>query len=123
VLVAVASKHGATQEIAEAIGRVLAERGVGADVMRVDDVTDATGYEAVVLGSAVYMGNWLEPARRFVEDHADELAAQPTWLFSSGRPGSRRGRRRIRPSRSTRSRRERRPGSTACSPASPTRAS
>ena len=33
------------------------------------------------------MGNWLEPARRFVEDHADELAARPTWLFSSGPTG------------------------------------
>ena len=87
MLVAAASKHGATQEIAEAIGRVLAERGVGADVMRVEDVTDATGYEAVVLGSAVYMGNWLEPARRFVEEHGDELAARPIWLFSSGPTG------------------------------------
>jgi menaquinone-dependent protoporphyrinogen oxidase len=84
VLVAVASKHGATQEIAEAIGRGLGERGLDAEVKPVDDVVDVARYEAIVLGSAVYMGQWLEPARFFVDEHHDELAAKPTWLFSSG---------------------------------------
>ena len=41
----------------------------------------------MVLGSAVYVGRWLEPARRFAEEHAEELAAKPTWLFSSGPVG------------------------------------
>jgi len=40
-----------------------------------------------VLGSAVYMGNWLESAREFATEHAEELAARPTWLFSSGPTG------------------------------------
>ena len=88
VLVAAASKHGATREIAETIGRVLAERGVETEVLDVGQVADAAGYEAVVLGSAIYMGTWLEPARTFVEEHGDELAARPTWLFSSGPVGS-----------------------------------
>ena len=30
------------------------------------------------------MGQWLEPARNFVQRHGDELAARKTWLFSSG---------------------------------------
>jgi menaquinone-dependent protoporphyrinogen oxidase len=84
VLVAAASKYGATQEIAEAIGRALSDGGLEVDVRRVDDVADIAGYEAVVLGSAVYVGQWLESARRFVDDHAGELAGRPTWLFSSG---------------------------------------
>jgi menaquinone-dependent protoporphyrinogen oxidase len=84
VLVAAASKHGATQEIAEAIGRALTERGVATEVKRIDDVADLAPYEAVVLGSAVYTGQWLEPARWFVDEHHDELAARPTWLFTSG---------------------------------------
>jgi len=42
------------------------------------------GYEAFVLGSAVYFGNWLQEARGFVEAHGHELAARPVWLFSSG---------------------------------------
>jgi menaquinone-dependent protoporphyrinogen oxidase len=87
VLVAVASKYGATAEIAEAIGRALRENGVSADVRPVEQVDDLSGYTEVVLGSAVYVGRWLEPARRFVEEHADELASRPTWLFSSGPVG------------------------------------
>ncbi len=84
VLVAAASKHGATQEIAEAIGRALGERGLDADVAKIEEVAGLDAYEAVVLGSAVYVGNWLEPARRFVDEYGDELAERPTWLFSSG---------------------------------------
>jgi menaquinone-dependent protoporphyrinogen oxidase len=84
VLVTAASRYGATREIAEAVGRALAARGLEADVRRIEDDADPDGYAAVVLGSAVYMGSWLEPARRFADAHAEALAARPTWLFSSG---------------------------------------
>jgi len=87
VLVAAASKYGSTAEIAEAIGRALRENGVAADVRPVDEVGDLSGYTGVVLGSAVYVGRWLEAARRFAEERAEELAAKPTWLFSSGPVG------------------------------------
>jgi menaquinone-dependent protoporphyrinogen oxidase len=84
VLVTAASKYGATYGIAEAIGGVLGERGIEVDVLPLADVTELGGYNAIVLGSAVYAGQWLEPARTFVETHAEELAGMPTWLFSSG---------------------------------------
>ena len=84
VLVATASRHGATDEIAAEIGRRLSDRGLDAVVVAVGDVTGLDGYDAVVLGSAVYMGRWLKEARQFVEAHSDELRARPTWLFSSG---------------------------------------
>lgn len=71
-LVAAGSKHGATEEIADAIGRVLRERGLETDVRSIDDVVDTTEYEAFVLGSAVHAGHWLEPARRFVEERGNE---------------------------------------------------
>jgi menaquinone-dependent protoporphyrinogen oxidase len=87
VLVAAASKHGATAEIAEAIGQALRESGVPADVCPVEQAGDLSDYAQVVLGSAVYAGRWLKPARRFAEKHAKELAARPTWLFSSGPVG------------------------------------
>jgi menaquinone-dependent protoporphyrinogen oxidase len=38
----------------------------------------------VVLGSAVYAGRWLEPAREYAARHADVLRTRPVWLFSSG---------------------------------------
>jgi menaquinone-dependent protoporphyrinogen oxidase len=84
VLVAAASKYAATAEIAEAIGRALRESGVAADVRPVEQVGDMSGYMGVVLGSAVSVRRWLEGARRFAEEHPEELAAKPTWLFSSG---------------------------------------
>lgn len=83
-LVTAASRHGATYEIAEAIGRVLEQRGLEVAVRPAEDVDGVAGYDAVVVGSAVYAGHWLEPARRLVEAHRDELRRVPTWLFSSG---------------------------------------
>jgi menaquinone-dependent protoporphyrinogen oxidase len=53
VLVTAASRHGSTAGIAEAITRTLNERGIGADYRAVDQVASLTGYDAVVLGSAV----------------------------------------------------------------------
>ena len=87
VLVSAASRHGATAEIAEAIDRTLRGRGIETDLRAPAEVADLAGYHAVVLGSAVYMGRWLEEARRLVEEHAALLAARPVWLFSSGPVG------------------------------------
>jgi menaquinone-dependent protoporphyrinogen oxidase len=84
VLVAAASRHGATQEIAEAIGRALDAEGMHPSVAAVAEAGDPTGYDAVIVGSAVYMGHWLEAATTFVESHDTALSARPTWLFSSG---------------------------------------
>jgi hypothetical protein len=50
-------------------------------------VSDLDCYEAVVLGRAVYMGHWLEPARKFVECFGSDLAERQTCLFSSGPVG------------------------------------
>ncbi len=83
-LVASASRHGATREIADLIGATLADRGIATDIREIDNVCTLVGYDAVVIGSAVYMGDWISAARTFVERHAGELAERPTWLFSSG---------------------------------------
>ncbi len=83
-LVASQTQHGATREIADLIGATLATRGIATDIRDLEHVEDLAGYDAVVLGSAVYMGRWMKPARAFVERHAGELQARRTWLFSSG---------------------------------------
>jgi len=59
-------------------------RGLDVDVREPTDVASAQGYDAVVLGSAVYAGSWLKDARAFVEMHADALSEKSVWLFSSG---------------------------------------
>ena len=84
VIVTAASKHGSTSDIAQAIGSALAAHEIDADVWSIDAVESLDGYDAVVLGSAVYMGHWLEPAKRFVQRHAHALRERPVWLFSSG---------------------------------------
>lgn len=87
VLVTAASKHGATAEIAAAIGKHLEERGATVTVTEPAEVADVDGYDAVVVGSAVYAGHWLEDARALVDRLGDALSARPVWLFSSGPVG------------------------------------
>ncbi len=58
ILVTYASKYGATRGIAEKIGAGLRQAGLPADVLPVDGVRDLTAYAAVILGSAVCVGNW-----------------------------------------------------------------
>jgi menaquinone-dependent protoporphyrinogen oxidase len=84
VLIATASKHGATREIGEALGRTLAAEGVHATVKDAEEVGALDGYDAFVIGSGVYAGHWLKTARELVAANSDVLSAQPTWLFSSG---------------------------------------
>ena len=80
VLVTYASRHGATTEIAEALGHDLRARGANVEVRSADEVDGVSGYDAVVLGSAIYMGKWL-PAALELARSCDE---QRTWLFSCG---------------------------------------
>jgi menaquinone-dependent protoporphyrinogen oxidase len=83
VLVCYASRHGATEELANVIAEEI-RRTATVDVSPVDRVTDLSGYDAVVIGSAVYLGRWLRPAMDFVARRSSELRERPVWLFSSG---------------------------------------
>jgi menaquinone-dependent protoporphyrinogen oxidase len=87
VLVTAATKYGATAEIAEVIGEVLGECGLDPTVVPPEQVDRVDGYDAVVLGSAVYAGHWLQPARDLVGRFGGFLADRPVWLFSSGPVG------------------------------------
>jgi len=84
VLVTVASKHGSTGEIGELIAGVLRDASLVVESRSPETVRDVAPFDAVVLGSAIYAGRWLQPARAFVDRHADALARRPTWIFSSG---------------------------------------
>ncbi|HEU5355105.1 MAG TPA: flavodoxin domain-containing protein [Actinocrinis sp.] len=84
VLVCAASKHGATAQIGEAIADALNENGIHAALRAPQQIADLQGYDALVLGSGVYMGRWLPDARRLVERISGQLNGRPVWLFSSG---------------------------------------
>ena len=87
VLVTVASKHGATHEIADRLAEVLRSGGHSVDVTPPEDVAAVHGFDAVVIGSAVYAGRWRKEARRFVDRYQATLLTRPVWLFSSGPVG------------------------------------
>lgn len=87
VLISVASRHGSTWDIGRAIAAALDEAGHEAHVVRPDDVASLDGYDAAIIGSGVYAGHWLEPARALVHREQAALNAIPVWIFSSGPVG------------------------------------
>ena len=84
MLIAVSSKHGSTRAIAGSIADTLRAAGIEVEVVEPRQVEAVAGYDAVIVGSAVYLGRWMEPARALVHRSADALRARPVWLFSSG---------------------------------------
>lgn len=62
VLVTAASRYGSTAEIAHAIGDVLGSSGITATVAPPETVGGLARFDAVVLGSPVYVGHWLPAA-------------------------------------------------------------
>lgn len=87
ILVTASSKHGATAEIADAIARRLSERGHRCTSVPPDEVTNLNGFDAAVIGSAVYAGHWMHPALALADRLGGALAGMPVWLFSSGPVG------------------------------------
>jgi len=82
VLVAYATRAGSTAEIAAAIGETLAARGLRVEVKPVKSQPALEGYAAVILGSAIRMGNWLPEMVKFKQANQAALAAMPTALFT-----------------------------------------
>jgi menaquinone-dependent protoporphyrinogen oxidase len=84
VLVTAASNHGATAEIAARIGADLVEMGLEVELKKPEEVRDISQYDAFVVGSGIYFGQWLKPAKKLIESHQRQLSRRQTWLFSSG---------------------------------------
>lgn len=84
VLVCYGSKRGGTRDLAEWIGSALREQGMPAEVRPAGGVEDVAGYDAVVIGGAVYVFRWHRDARGFVRRQSRALSSMPVWLFSSG---------------------------------------
>jgi menaquinone-dependent protoporphyrinogen oxidase len=87
VLVAYATKHEATREIAERIRDVLQGDGLDVRLHDVAEAPDPRPFDAAILGSAVYIGKWRKEFGAFLDRHVAALAAIPVWVFSSGPTG------------------------------------
>ncbi|MBC8161163.1 MAG: flavodoxin domain-containing protein [Roseiflexaceae bacterium] len=88
MLLAVASKHGSTHEIADVLAAELRLAGHRAEVYDAAAAPSPRAYDAVILGSAIYAGSWLFTAKHFVERYRAELVGLPLWVFSSGPLGA-----------------------------------
>jgi menaquinone-dependent protoporphyrinogen oxidase len=88
VLCAYATRHGSTQGIAERIAARLREQGHDVSLRPAGKVATPEAFDALVIGSAAYMGGWLGDATTLVRRNQALLRARPVWLFSSGPVGS-----------------------------------
>lgn len=81
ILVAYGTVSGSTAEVAQAIADEMGKDGVQVDVSPVEDVKNITGYDAVVLGTAVRMFHILPKTRRFLRRHRKGLPKVPVGYF------------------------------------------
>ena len=84
LLVAYASNHGSTREVADAICGPLEQAGLRAHLRPAMDVRDLDGYAAVVLGAPIYMGRWHRHAHAFLRRNQRSLAGRPLAVFALG---------------------------------------
>lgn len=82
LLVTYATRTGTTEEVALAVARVLRTAGLTADVTAAERVSRVDGYDAVIVGSAVRFGAWLEPAVDFLRRNRGALAVRPVAFFT-----------------------------------------
>ena len=82
VLVAYATKCGSTIEVAQAIGDTFSQNGVSVDVKTIKEISDISGYDAAIVGSAIRMAQWLPEATDFIKSHQSQLNKMPTAIFS-----------------------------------------
>ena len=87
ILMTAASRHGATNEVAKVIADTIERAGIEVETRRPEEVGHLGRYDAVVLGSAVYAGHWLRPAKELVERTSSRMRTMPVWLFSTGPVG------------------------------------
>lgn len=82
LLIMYASKCGSTAEIADSIGKTLGEKGFEVDVLPVKEITNLTGYDAVLAGSAIRVGTWLPEAIDFIKENREALEKLPLAIFT-----------------------------------------
>lgn len=81
VLIAYATRTGSTVQVAAAIGETLGARGYAVDVKPIKENPSTSGYDAVIVGSAVNGAQWLPEAVEFVSNNRQALGQTPVALF------------------------------------------
>lgn len=83
-LVAYGSKYGSTKEIAERIGKNLAQSGMTVDLkdIKEDDGARLSDYDMAVVGSGIYAGKWMKPVKKFLENGASDAGKCKVAVFA-----------------------------------------
>jgi menaquinone-dependent protoporphyrinogen oxidase len=84
ILIAYASRTGSTAEIARAVAKELEAMGFGVVVGEIDTVSSISGFDAVVIGTPVYMGNPGKSVGKFVTRFREGLGNVPVAAFAVG---------------------------------------
>lgn len=84
VLVAYGSRRAGTEGLARMMAGDLRQASFAVDVLPARRVKDLDGYDAVLVGGALYASRWHRDARRFVKRQTGQLRQRPTYFFSSG---------------------------------------
>lgn len=88
ILVAYDSKHGATAEVAERISGILKEKGLKNELVSLEKTVDPSPYDVIILGTAIYAGQWRKHAVKFLKEYQQQLASKKCWIFSTGPTGT-----------------------------------
>jgi menaquinone-dependent protoporphyrinogen oxidase len=81
ILIAYGTKSGSTAEVAQAVAEEMQNGGAQVDVQPVEDVKSITGYNGVVVGTAVRMFHILGKTRRFLKRYKKDLKEVPVAYF------------------------------------------
>jgi menaquinone-dependent protoporphyrinogen oxidase len=81
ILLAYGTASGSTEEVAQAMAEEMGQAGAQVDIYPIEEVKDITGYDAVVVGTAVRMFHLLPKTRRFLRRHRKGLSKVPVAYF------------------------------------------
>jgi menaquinone-dependent protoporphyrinogen oxidase len=84
VLIAFATKHGSTRDVATEVAGRLSAHGIVTYTCPAADVHTLEGFDGVVLGSALYLGRLHADGRDFLHRFGGELASRPLAVFALG---------------------------------------
>lgn len=82
VLIAYASAHGSTTEIAHAIGKELLEKNINVTVANVNNIRSTAEYDALICGSAIHAGAWLPEMSSFLRAAVETAGSKPFYFFT-----------------------------------------
>jgi menaquinone-dependent protoporphyrinogen oxidase len=85
ILMAYATRYGATQEVAAAVAATLRDEfALVVDVQPLHDVQSLEPYRAVLIGVPLYIGSWPKDADRFLLQFQKALMHRPVAIFALG---------------------------------------